>query len=105
MFFFFSSRRRHTRCALVTGVQTWALPISALGDAIRTIGPPAAHTLRRSLLTVSVPSTGTDRAMAHLTSPCFSPGKPAAGRPPCDGEAVAHQKRIGRKANSIFLVL
>src|SRR3546814_11029878 len=27
-FFFFSSRRRHTRCALVTGVQTCALPIS-----------------------------------------------------------------------------
>src|SRR3546814_510896 len=25
--FFFSSRRRHTRCALVTGVQTYALPI------------------------------------------------------------------------------
>src|SRR3546814_15931452 len=28
--FFFSSRRRHTRCALVTGVQTCALPISKL---------------------------------------------------------------------------
>src|SRR3546814_10745667 len=27
----FASRRRHTRCALVTGVQTCALPIS-LGD-------------------------------------------------------------------------
>src|SRR3546814_7089847 len=26
--FFFSSRRRHTSCALVTGVQTCALPIS-----------------------------------------------------------------------------
>src|SRR3546814_10487977 len=28
VYFFFSSRRRHTRCALVTGVQTCALPIS-----------------------------------------------------------------------------
>src|SRR3546814_8289261 len=28
--FFFSSRRRHTRCALVTGVQTCALPICPL---------------------------------------------------------------------------
>src|SRR3546814_3809946 len=27
VFFVFSSRRRHTRCALVTGVQTCALPI------------------------------------------------------------------------------
>src|SRR3546814_6944032 len=26
-YIFFSSRRRHTRCALVTGVQTCALPI------------------------------------------------------------------------------
>src|SRR3546814_6554194 len=30
VFFFFSSRRRHTRCALVTGVQTCALPIYAM---------------------------------------------------------------------------
>src|SRR3546814_3806420 len=27
-----SSRRRHTRCALVTGVQTCALPISVVGE-------------------------------------------------------------------------
>src|SRR3546814_2824906 len=27
LYLFFSSRRRHTRCALVTGVQTCALPI------------------------------------------------------------------------------
>src|SRR3546814_1093048 len=30
--FFFSSRRRHTRCALVTGVQTCALPIFTPGE-------------------------------------------------------------------------
>src|SRR3546814_3225877 len=30
LFVFFTSRRRHTRCALVTGVQTCALPISRL---------------------------------------------------------------------------
>src|SRR3546814_4113485 len=30
--FFFSSRRRHTRCALVTGVQTCALPIFLASD-------------------------------------------------------------------------
>src|SRR3546814_21187160 len=29
--FFFSSRRRHTRCALVTGVQTCALPLYPYG--------------------------------------------------------------------------
>src|SRR3546814_8323346 len=31
IFFLFSSRRRHTRCALVTGVQTCALPIYGRG--------------------------------------------------------------------------
>src|SRR3546814_9251466 len=46
-YFFFSSRRRHTRCALVTGVQTCALPISyaaqlAAGpeDDIAAVGGP-----------------------------------------------------------------
>src|SRR3546814_803237 len=44
--FFFSSRRRHTRCALVTGVQTCALPISGLVDLVgdlaagHGLGPP-----------------------------------------------------------------
>src|SRR3546814_18096969 len=33
--FFLSSRRRHTRCALVTGVQTCALPISGGYGTIR----------------------------------------------------------------------
>src|SRR3546814_5594565 len=33
-FVFFSSRRRHTRCALVTGVQTCALPSSAFTPAM-----------------------------------------------------------------------
>src|SRR3546814_17256307 len=32
---FFSSRRRHTRCALVTGVQTCALPLTLAGGFSR----------------------------------------------------------------------
>src|SRR3546814_10641113 len=35
--FFFSIRRRHTRCALLTGVQTCALPISGRRSLL---GPP-----------------------------------------------------------------
>src|SRR3546814_20553016 len=42
---FFSSRRRHTRCALVTGVQTCALPICcgpvARRDPGGAVGDPA----------------------------------------------------------------
>src|SRR3546814_877299 len=47
--FFFSSRRRHTRCALVTGVQTCALPISTAeelaGKSVCIIG----HTVKQNL--------------------------------------------------------
>src|SRR3546814_4568576 len=43
--FFFSSRRRHTRCALVTGVQTCALPIYHKDNEARfvklVVGPVA----------------------------------------------------------------
>src|SRR3546814_16209448 len=46
--FFFSSRRRHTRCALVTGVQTCALPISPkriieTPPVRRALGTPSLH--------------------------------------------------------------
>src|SRR3546814_8494331 len=41
--FFFSSRRRHTRCALVTGVQTCALPIftACCGEGGARLAAPA----------------------------------------------------------------
>src|SRR3546814_14714044 len=47
IFLFFSSRRRHTRCALVTGVQTCALPISRAALA------------NQSAVTYTVPTSGT----------------------------------------------
>src|SRR3546814_1867430 len=45
-FFFLSSRRRHTRCALVTGVQTCALPICSLRD----VGSKAINLLASGVL-------------------------------------------------------
>src|SRR3546814_19431928 len=54
--FFFSSRRLHTRCALVTGVQTCSLPISSLRlvlDCARAIGKtPGAEDVRWHLFDV-----------------------------------------------------
>src|SRR3546814_6722480 len=44
LLFFFSSRRRHTRCALVTGVQTCALPICpsvAFAEALQGASSPS----------------------------------------------------------------
>src|SRR3546814_5009434 len=53
--FFFSSRRRHTRCALVTGVQTCALPIcdpvakrAAIIDSVWDFDQPSGRTSFKS---------------------------------------------------------
>src|SRR3546814_7213543 len=46
--FFFSSRRRHTRCALVTGVQTCALPIYHCRNKLDP-GSPLAHATETSV--------------------------------------------------------
>src|SRR3546814_10250071 len=57
--FFFSSRRRHTRCALVTGVQTCALPISMLRERLwpHWCGP---STVTAGSLVVRCPRTGAN---------------------------------------------
>src|SRR3546814_8369150 len=64
-FFFFSSRRRHTRCASVTGVQTCALPISTrlqTWDAPRQDAIENAHLI--SVAGGEVALGCTDREMA-----------------------------------------
>src|SRR3546814_14818703 len=43
--FLFTSRRRHTRCALVTGVQTCALPI--LHGDVQTVAGPGLDRYRQ----------------------------------------------------------
>src|SRR3546814_10529737 len=56
--FFFSSRRRHTRCALVTGVQTCALPISQVGHYSGWAGA-----LALSILVIPVVVRSTDNML------------------------------------------
>src|SRR3546814_16599238 len=58
VFFFFSSRRRHTRCALVTGVQTCALPISS-GVVAERNANPGDVTDGRALYVLTDPSQTT----------------------------------------------
>src|SRR6188768_1253797 len=54
--FFFSSRRRHTRCRLVTGVQTCALPISWRAPMLQVQG--AEQPVRLASLQVDVEVAG-----------------------------------------------
>src|SRR3546814_2938108 len=51
--FFFSSRRRHTRCALVTGVQTCALPIYRKGSVVEgsSLGDSSPEARARQMTT------------------------------------------------------
>src|SRR3546814_604685 len=53
-FFFFSSRGRHTSCALVTGVQTCALPIFSLVVALGAGGLMLASSRSRAWLSVMI---------------------------------------------------
>src|SRR3546814_14658451 len=64
--FFFSSRRRHTRCALVTGVQTCALPISAARTSCSkaSCGLFGSPVTLRMILAVPFPSRAVARPAA-----------------------------------------
>src|SRR3546814_6581083 len=62
--FFFSSRRRHTRCALVTGVQKCALPIFARARRLFGEHPLAAGPPQRIELELGVLVAGADPGIA-----------------------------------------
>src|SRR3546814_5141660 len=70
--FFFSSRRRHTRCALVTGVQTCALPISIspnpLPSPTHDAAPatPIDDLIAKKLEPVLAQLAKTEDELAHL---------------------------------------
>src|SRR3546814_9736558 len=64
VFFFFSSRRRHTRCALVTGVQTCALPIWSLAGAVGGAARGAAFTSGAANSAYALGSAGKTGAAA-----------------------------------------
>src|SRR3546814_7241435 len=66
--FFFSSRRRHTRCALVTGVQTCALPILSRGLA-RGLAPGAEGRLeyKRHMALADEPRQGDRDGPGNLS--------------------------------------
>src|SRR3546814_7065529 len=80
-FFFFSSRRRHTRCALVTGVQTCALPIS------QDRGPVGS--IRGLILQV-------ERLVSHVHAKLTIAGLRTANR----GQQRSDERRVGKECVS-----
>src|SRR3546814_8144028 len=82
VFFFVSSRRRHTRCALVTGVQTCALPI---------FQDPESENRKRARLVVSsavprrpagVASVTWERMVSSIQPVSMGPGFTTFARTP-----------------------
>src|SRR3546814_2712495 len=98
--FFFSSRRRHTRCALVTGVQTCALPIwSEWADARRWPAPhragrPLLQTPRRAMSSVGgrTAFSATQSGRAGRRRPAPSSGR--GGRCATDRKRVVEGKGV-----------
>src|SRR3546814_1640368 len=88
--FFFSSRRRHTRCALVTGVQTCALPIC---------GPPRSG---RGLCRIPLSRVEQRKPAHHQPFHCPSAARPVARPPhvpflrsPCP--ISSEERRVGKE--------
>src|SRR3546814_7651544 len=57
---FFSSRRRHTRCALVTGVQTCDLPIYSIAASLALRAPAAGDPRLVITFPIAVPANFTE---------------------------------------------
>src|SRR3546814_5230212 len=64
--FFFSSGRRHTRCALVTGVQTCALPICAIWSVVAESVPCICGSDTFAMVTVIAYSVVTSVSVVRI---------------------------------------
>src|SRR3546814_4496662 len=98
--FFFSSRRRHTRCALVTGVQTCALPIWRRSSIGPHPGHPAHGWPGRRLVEVET------NAIAGLETSCDrrieEPEGHSHRRPAKGGDRLvrSEERRVGKECVS-----
>src|SRR3546814_10555202 len=98
VFLFFSSRRRHTRCALVTGVQTCALPIFNTGRKLVAFVPleNGAPAVDGDFAIGGVPGTG---ARIDLDFGDFA-GSALGGAVLPTGRARSEERRVGKECVS-----
>src|SRR3546814_18858839 len=94
--FFFSSRRRHTRCALVTGVQTCALPISHFAFyGTRLAGTPQQRSRDKRALAALDTYLGDAVGRAYAEK-YFPASAKAEVSDMVDGIKAAFAKRVNR---------
>src|SRR3546814_15605394 len=97
LIFFFSSRRRHTSCALVTGVQTCALPIYS-----HSAGIDAGSTGDADLHHSGDCKVRTNRGLGAAISECCVAGVIVA-LSACGGSAApsrSEERRVGKECVS-----
>src|SRR3546814_7923880 len=101
MFFFFSSRRRHTRCALVTGVQTCALPIYALKVRASHQANEIAHDDTRRQISFAEWDREADEVGGGLAAAGLVPGD-RVFLPISNARAVerSEERRVGKECVS-----
>src|SRR3546814_14501836 len=89
---FFSSRSRHTRCALVTGVQTCALPISRpFGDGCPVMKVPVnSHSAQRNPNTARAPARNR-RLRFSLVPSCSTTSAPPLNN------GRSEERRVGKE--------
>src|SRR3546814_5336113 len=104
--FFVSSRRRHTSCALVTGVQTCALPIFSDRRARQGRGMNLSSTLSfadKAAIT-GVGQTdfvkGTERTAVEMMLTASRRAIADAGLKPSDIDGRSEERRVGKECVS-----
>src|SRR3546814_3152384 len=95
MIFLFSSRRRHTRCALVTGVQTCALPICPASK-------PASE--QETALSIDTPPSAGWRPHPRYPDPAIETLDPRFEQYRIFSAAVerSEERRVGKECVSTF---
>src|SRR3546814_15327733 len=107
--FFFSSRRRHTRCALVTGVQTCALPISAqqLTTGIKRFAMdgdiPGYESWEDAVAAMPAIPVADERAGVDMLYSSGTPGRPKGLRVPLpEDPAIDAANSLVMPASAVF---
>src|SRR3546814_7531642 len=102
--FLFASRRRHTRCALVTGVQTCALPIFWIRVALLSFGGPAGQiAVMHRILVEEKRWIGEERFLHALNYCMLLPGPEAQQLAVYIGWLL-HKTKGGLVAGALFVL-
>src|SRR3546814_2666155 len=108
MCFFFSSRRRHTRCALVTGVQTCALPISDDGIILLQSpgdGSPGSGKIRIEIgkgMEYILTDAESGRIIRDLMVPILKQDRPRTETTPRSEEHTSELQSLMRISYAVF---